>query len=171
MASVRPFRRGAAAISFANLGNCSPVPAAESSLREASHLQIQLFMRVIGHRSLASRLRRADVARFFYVVASTFLIVTAMIFARTVVLPIVTAILLTFVLAPLVIFLQSKGLPRVLAVLAVVILVFLILGGIVTSIVHQMASLASELPGYRHQIMEKIESMRHVGEHSLPNSL
>jgi predicted PurR-regulated permease PerM len=110
-------------------------------------------------------------ARFFYIGASFFLVVAAMVFAKAVVLPITTAVLLTFILSPLVTYLQSKGLWRLPAVMMVVVLVFLVLAGFAFSIVNQFNGLAHSLPEYKNQIIAKLDAMREFGEGSVPKPL
>ena len=110
----------------------------------------------------------SQLQRFFYVLGSIALGTATLYFARVVLVPVVTAVLLTFILSPLVSYLQSKKLPRVLAVTLVVGLVFAILGGIFLTIFYQFNSLTVELPKHKPQILDKIQSMQTAGEGFLP---
>jgi predicted PurR-regulated permease PerM len=91
------------------------------------------------------------------------LVIAGLYFARVVFMPLALALLLTFLLAPLVIRLRHWGVGRVLSVLVVVLLSFSILaviGGIMTA---QATDLAHKLPEYRHNVREKLDSLRASG--------
>ena len=82
-------------------------------------------------------------------------VVTALYFAREVMVPITLAVLLSFVLAPLVALLRHIHVPRVpAAILAVVVSlgVILALAGVIGI---QIANLAGDLPRYQYTIEHK----------------
>lgn len=90
------------------------------------------------------------------------LIVTALYFAREVLVPVALAVLLSFVLAPFVVRLQSWRVPRTLSVLVAVFIGFSIIFSLGGLMVSQANRLAEELPGYQQTLREKIEGLRGV---------
>ncbi len=92
--------------------------------------------------------------------ACSVLLVAALYWAQVVVIPLVIAVLFTFILSPLVVTLQRWHLPRWPAVLLVAILVFSLLAAILVGFYLEVTGFASELPTYRTEILEKINSVR-----------
>jgi predicted PurR-regulated permease PerM len=90
------------------------------------------------------------------------LIVTALYFAREILVPVALAVLFSFVLAPFVIRLQSMRLPRTLSVLVAVFVGFSIIFSLGGLMVSQANRLAEELPGYQQTLREKIQGLRGV---------
>lgn len=90
------------------------------------------------------------------------LIVTALYFAREILVPVALAVLFSFVLAPFVIRLQSWRVPRQLAVLLAVFVGFSIIFSLGGLMVSQANRLAEELPGYQQTLREKIQGLRGV---------
>jgi predicted PurR-regulated permease PerM len=90
------------------------------------------------------------------------LIVTALYFAREVLVPVALAVLFSFVLAPFVIRLQSWRVPRTLSVLVAVFIGFSIIFSLGGLMVSQANRLAEELPGYQQTLQEKIHGLRGV---------
>jgi predicted PurR-regulated permease PerM len=90
------------------------------------------------------------------------LIVTALYFAREVLVPVALAVLFSFVLAPFVIRLQSWRVPRQLSVLVAVFVGFSIIFSLGGLMVSQANRLAEELPGYQQTLREKIQGLRGV---------
>src|SRR6516165_3725746 len=87
-------------------------------------------------------------------------LVTALYFAREVLVPIALAVLMSFVLAPLVALLQRFRVPRVIAVFLVVVAAFsavFFLGGLMASQINQ---LATDLPRYQSTLSDKIHGLR-----------
>jgi predicted PurR-regulated permease PerM len=87
-------------------------------------------------------------------------LVTALYFAREVLVPIALAVLMSFVLAPLVGLLQRLRVPRVAAVFLVVLVAFsgvFAVGGLMASQINQ---LAKDLPRYQSTLSDKIHSLR-----------
>lgn len=90
------------------------------------------------------------------------IVVSALYWAREILIPIVLAILLTFVLSPLVTLLQRWRFPRTLAIVVAVSFalgVILSLGGMVATQVNQ---LAGELPQYQATLREKAQKLREM---------
>ena len=87
-------------------------------------------------------------------------IVAALYFGREVLMPVALAVLMSFVLAPLVRLLQRVYMPRIAAVFLVVLFAFSVvfaLGGLMVS---QVNEVAENLPRYRSNLREKIQSLR-----------
>ena len=90
------------------------------------------------------------------------LIVTALYFAREILVPVALAVLFSFVLAPFVIRLQSWRVPRTVSVLVAVFVGFSIIFSLGGLMVSQANRLAEELPGYQQTLQEKIHGLRGV---------
>lgn len=90
------------------------------------------------------------------------LIVTALYFAREILVPVALAVLFSFVLAPFVIRLQSWRIPRTVSVLVAVFVGFSIIFSLGGLMVSQANRLAEELPGYQQTLREKIQGLRGV---------
>jgi len=81
-------------------------------------------------------------------------------FAKAVLVPVALAILFTFVLNPLVRGLEKIRMPRVAAVLLVVFIAVAALGSTGWVVASQLVNVTSQLPNYRTNIRNKIESFR-----------
>jgi predicted PurR-regulated permease PerM len=92
------------------------------------------------------------------------LVIAALSFAQAVLIPFAFAVLLTFLLSPAVGVLQQTGLNRGSSVALVIVLTFCLLGGAGWILTSQIATLAAELPKYRHNIMEKVRYVRSMGK-------
>jgi predicted PurR-regulated permease PerM len=90
------------------------------------------------------------------------LIVTALYFAREILVPVALAVLFSFVLAPFVIRLQSWRVPGTLSVLVAVFVGFSVIFSLGGLMVSQANRLAEELPGYQQTLREKIQGLRGV---------
>ena len=88
------------------------------------------------------------------------IVVGALYFARDVFVPLALALLLSFALGPLVMMLRGWRFGRVPSVVAAVVLASLIIFGIGGLIGSQLAVLAENLPQYRYNMVEKIQSLR-----------
>jgi predicted PurR-regulated permease PerM len=91
------------------------------------------------------------------------IVITALYFARDIFIPLALAVLLSFALGPLVMGLRRMRVPRAPAVIAVVLLAFIGMVGIGTLIGSQLTQLAEELPRYRLNITQKIQSIKDIG--------
>ena len=100
------------------------------------------------------------------VCSSFILIVAALALAKTILVPIVLAILLAFIFSPVVNILQRRGLGRIFSVLLVVLLAFSALGGIGLAVGAEIKKLAADLPQRSNKITEKISSLALVGKGS-----
>ena len=90
------------------------------------------------------------------------IVVTALYFAREVLVPIALAVLMSFVLAPLVRLLQGLYVPRIAAVIVSVLVAFALVFSLAAMMVSQVNQLASDLPGYQSTLQSKIQSVRGV---------
>src|ERR1051326_9074721 len=81
-------------------------------------------------------------------------------FAREVLIPIAFASLMALVLTPLVEAVQRRGVHRVAAVLLVAVFVCSVIGAAVWVLAQQVATIANDLPQYRHEIHRKIADVR-----------
>ena len=86
-------------------------------------------------------------------------VIAILYFARDVMVPITLAVLLSFMLAPAVRWLRRLRVGRVAAVSVTVLVAFLAICGFAAIIVHEVSSLAQELPQYRYNIEEKIRTV------------
>ena len=89
--------------------------------------------------------------------------VAALYFARAVLVPFALAMLLSFLLAPLVRQLERTRLPRVPAVLLVVILAVALAFLVAANVTNQLFDVASQLPGYRAHIQQKVAYLHDGG--------
>ena len=87
-------------------------------------------------------------------------VVSALYFAREVLVPISLAVLLSFVLAPLVRLLRACYAPRGVAVVLAVLLAFAAIFSLGALMVSQVNQLAGDLPGYQTTLRGKIQSLR-----------
>jgi predicted PurR-regulated permease PerM len=113
--------------------------------------------------------------RSLIVCGSLVLVVAALYWARAVLIPVVLAVLLTFILSPLVSALQRRGLGRIPSVVLVVALAFSLLGAVCLVVVLEVMNLATDLPKYKENIVNKIVSLQQPSRGSwldqLTNSL
>lgn len=104
--------------------------------------------------------------RGLYGIASLVLIMAALYVARSVLIPVVLAVLLTFLLTPLVRMLQRFRIPRAPATLLVMLAALLVSGGVGVLVAHQVGSLLRDLPNHRQAILAKIDEVREQGRES-----
>src|SRR5690349_14024174 len=114
---------------------------------------------LVSRESTDGRLRAASAASSATVIIFA-IAVAALYFGRDVLMPLALAVLLSFVLAPLVLLLRRVRFGRVPSVLAAVFLAFLVICGIATLIIGQLAQLAENLPLYQTTITQKIEALQ-----------
>jgi len=100
--------------------------------------------------------------RAFLVVGTLMLVIGGLYVARTVLVPVVLAVLLTFIFGPVVSWLQRRGPGRVVSVLIVTGVAFAVLGLLLFVVFMQMKSLVLALPEYRVEITQKLEQLRDV---------
>lgn len=83
--------------------------------------------------------------------------------AREVLIPLALALLLSFALAPIVSFLRRRSVPRVLAVALSVSAAFAVIGLAALLVIGQVSSLATNIPTYQSNIIEKVRALREMG--------
>ena len=91
-----------------------------------------------------------------WTLALTAFVVAALYFARELFIPLALSALLTFLLAPLVTRFE-RWIGRIAAVLVVVALIFTALGAAGWMLTRQLVDLATKLPGYKDNIVTKIQ--------------
>lgn len=87
------------------------------------------------------------------------IVVTALYFARDVLIPVVLAVLLTFVLTPLVTLLQ-RWVPRTVAVVATMLIALGVIFSLGSMVATQVNQLAGELPRYQATLRDKAQHLR-----------
>jgi predicted PurR-regulated permease PerM len=109
----------------------------------------------------------ATARRTFHLLGSAALIIAALYWGQSILIPFALAVLLACVLAPLVARLERRGLRRVPAVLLVVCLAFALLGAAGWAVVSQVSNLVEDLPRYKQNVREKIGQLKGVGKQGL----
>ena len=109
--------------------------------------------------SSGTRPRRSSVIALLIAAAVLYL-------AKEVLIPVALAILLSFVLAPAVRRLEQWKLGRVPSTLIAALLCFGVIFAVFGIAANQAVSLAGKLPEYRHNIVQKIHSLRHPKKES-----
>ena len=87
-------------------------------------------------------------------------IISALYFAREILVPIALAVLLSFVLAPLVRFLQRLKMPRSVAILGAVTIGMTVALSLTTMVMIEVNQLANDLPRYQTTLSEKMHAVR-----------
>jgi predicted PurR-regulated permease PerM len=80
--------------------------------------------------------------------------------ARDVFIPLALGILFAFLLSPLVYRLQRRGLPNIFAVLLSATVVVLVFSLFLSLVWNGFASLATDLPKYKHELLQKVSAVR-----------
>lgn len=99
-----------------------------------------------------------DIHRLF-TVATTVVVITALYFARVMLVPLALAVLFTFVLSPLVSVLERIHFPRFLAVFLVVAIAVVGCGAIGWTVGNQLIDVTNQLPDYKTNIRAKIDAI------------
>jgi predicted PurR-regulated permease PerM len=95
-------------------------------------------------------------------VAASAVVIAALYLARGVLVPFALAVLVSFLLAPLVLRLQRWRFNRIVAVVTVMLLVFVASGATSWLVAGQVREVTSKLPEYRHNIQDKMATLRGV---------
>src|SRR5579862_6576576 len=106
-----------------------------------------------------SQARNAELSRVtpFLILAVTVLI---LFFARELLVPFAFALTLSFLLAPAVSRLEARRVPRVLAVAITGIIALTIICGVGYVVARQLLNVARDLPSYRLEIKQKMDSVQ-----------
>jgi len=89
--------------------------------------------------------------------ATSLLVISAILFfGRTLLIPMLLAVLLSFVLTPFVMWLQKKGIHRILSVCIVMLVALVAIGALLLAVYSQVSALILQLPEKKAPIVEKI---------------
>lgn len=88
------------------------------------------------------------------------LAITALHFGKSILIPIILAVLVSFLLAPIVGLLRRIKLPRAPAVMIAVALALGSFGAVSAVVVSQAATLGKDVPAYTQRVTEKVEGVR-----------
>src|SRR6202140_3416187 len=99
-----------------------------------------------------------DISRILILVAAV-VVITALYFARVMLVPLALAVLFTFVLAPLVSVLERIRIPRFLAIFLVVGIAVSGIGIMGWTVGNQLIDVTNQLPSYKTNIKEKIDAI------------
>jgi predicted PurR-regulated permease PerM/CheY-like chemotaxis protein len=105
----------------------------------------------------------ANLQRTFYGLALLLMVIAALYWGRSVLLPVALAVLLSFILTPAVSWLERHHFRRLPAVLAVTLLVFAALGGLGYALTLQMGRMAEDLPGDVQRVKNKLDALQEGG--------
>ena len=100
-----------------------------------------------------------DISRILTLVAAL-VVITALYFARVMLVPLALAVLFTFVLAPLVTALERIRFPRFFAIFLVVGITVCGIGIMGWAVGNQLIDVTNQLPSYKTNIKEKIDAIR-----------
>lgn len=100
-----------------------------------------------------------DISRILTLVAAV-VVITALYFARVMLVPLALAVLFTFVLAPLVTALERIRFPRFFAIFLVVGIAVSGIGIMGWTVGNQLIDVTNQLPSYKTNIKEKIDAIR-----------
>jgi predicted PurR-regulated permease PerM/methanogenic corrinoid protein MtbC1 len=99
-----------------------------------------------------------DISRILTLVAAV-VVITALYFARVMLVPLALAVLFTFVLAPLVSALERIHFPRFIAIFLVVGIAVFGIGVMGWTVGNQLIDVTNQLPSYKTNIKEKIDAI------------
>jgi len=99
----------------------------------------------------------------FIVLLSVCVVVTALYFARDVLIPLALAVLFSFLFTPAVRWLEHRKVPRIAATLIVVCAAMAMVGSVGYVVAKQIKSVVGELPNYRDELRIKIDSLKRHG--------
>ncbi|MBF5006961.1 AI-2E family transporter [Diaphorobacter caeni] len=98
--------------------------------------------------------------RVFLSLGIAALVIAALYFGRSVLVPLALAVLFSFVLNPLVSMLKRWGVPKILAVVSVVAAALLVLGVAGLFVGNEVRGLSEQLPSYQSNIRAKLRDLR-----------
>src|ERR1700722_5162014 len=97
-------------------------------------------------------------------------IVGTLYFARVVLIPFTLAVLITFVLTPVAKLLERMHFGRLVSTLIVVVLSFIAVGAVGWTVTQQFSQVMNQLPDYRSNIRQKIETLHWSKNTALNNA-
>ena len=110
-----------------------------------------------------------NLARLLGVVVAV-AIVGTLYFARVVLIPFTLAVLITFVLTPVAKLLERMHFGRLVSTLIVVVLSFIAVGAVGWTVTQQFSQVMNQLPDYRSNIRQKIETLHWSKNTALNNA-
>jgi predicted PurR-regulated permease PerM len=113
---------------------------------------------MLGDFAVARTSSAKDISRILTLVAAV-VVITALYFARVMLVPLALAVLFTFVLAPLVSALERIRIPRFLAIFVVVGIAVTGIGVMGWTVGNQLIDVTNQLPSYKTNIREKIDAI------------
>jgi predicted PurR-regulated permease PerM len=113
---------------------------------------------MLGDSVVARTSSAKDISRILTLVTAV-VVITALYFARVMLVPLALAVLFTFVLAPLVSALERIRLPRFLAIFLVVGIAVTGIGVMGWTVGNQLIDVTNQLPSYKTNIKEKIDAI------------
>src|ERR1700736_334694 len=114
---------------------------------------------MLGDSAVARTSSAKDISRLLTLVAAA-VVITALYFARVMLVPLALAVLFTFVLAPLVTVLERIRFLRFLAIFLVVGMAVSGIGVMRCTVGNQLIDVTNQLPSYKTNIKEKIDAIR-----------
>src|SRR6202166_2815248 len=114
---------------------------------------------MLGDSVVARTSSAKDISRILTLVAAV-VVITALYFARVMLVPLALAVLFTFVLAPLVTALERIRIPRFFAIFLVVGIAVSGIGIMGWTVGNQLIDVTNQLPSYKTNIKEKIDAIR-----------
>ena len=100
-----------------------------------------------------------DISKLLTVVTAV-VVISALYFARVILVPLALAVLFTFLLTPLAGALERIHFPRFLAIFLVVGIAIAAFGGVGWTVGNQVLDVTNQLPSYKSNIRAKIDSLR-----------
>src|ERR1700676_5456922 len=113
---------------------------------------------MLGDSAVARTSSAKDISRILTLVAAV-VVITALYFARVMLVPLALAVLFTFVLAPLVSALERIRIPRFLAIFLIVVIAVSGIGIMGWTVGNQLIDVTNQLPSYKTNIKEKIDAI------------
>ncbi|HEY0703206.1 MAG TPA: AI-2E family transporter [Candidatus Acidoferrales bacterium] len=114
-------------------------------------------------------IRDKNLARLLGVTVAV-VVVATLYFARVVLIPFTLAVLVTFVLTPVAKFLERLHFGRFLSTVLVVVLSFMIVGAVGWTVAQQFSEVMNQLPKYKSNIRQKVESLHWSKNTALNNA-
>jgi predicted PurR-regulated permease PerM len=118
---------------------------------------------------MAAHTRDKNLARLLGVVVAV-AVVGTLYFARVVLIPFTLAVLITFVLTPVSKLLERMHFGRMFSTLIVVVLSFMVVGAVGWTVSQQFAQVMNQLPDYRSNIRQKLETLHWSKSTALNNA-
>lgn len=103
---------------------------------------------------------RKDVIKLAASLVSMTIVVAALYFGQSIIIPIAVALLISFALNPLVTWMARRGLPRAISTSLAMVAVMVLVVGFGVLLTAQVRSLAIDLPNYQSTILAKLTALK-----------